>query len=71
MWMSGSPGSCSTVSPPQPNHKPPVRFRAPRMPIASPPGAADLRGSEIRFETHTSRLILRVPLSGKVVCRWE
>src|ERR1043165_6573664 len=60
MWMSGSLESCSMVSPPQPNHKPPVRLSALRMPIASPPGAADLRGSEIRFETHTSRLILRV-----------
>ena len=70
--MSGSPGSCSTVSPPQPNHKPPVRFSALRMPIASPPGAADLRGSEIRFETQTSRLILRVSLgNGMPTCRWE
>jgi hypothetical protein len=44
-----------------------------RMPIASPPGAADLRGSEIRFETHTSRLILRVSLeaNGMPPCRWE
>src|ERR1044072_6185939 len=65
MWISGSPGSCSTVSPPQPNHSPPVRFSALRMPIASPPGAADLRGSEIRFETQTSRLIQRVLPHGR------
>src|SRR5688572_29665619 len=67
MWISGSPGSCSTVSPPQPNHSPPVRFSALRMPIASPPGAADLRGSEIRFETQTSRVIQRFPPAAKAM----
>src|SRR5690606_13840942 len=62
MWMSGSPGSCSIVSPPHPNQSPPVRLSAVRIPTAKPPGAAVLRGREIRFDTQTSRpkaLILR------------
>src|SRR2546430_5131253 len=49
--ISGSALGSSAVSPLQPNHSPPVCWRAASTPTARPPGGAERRGGETRFET--------------------